>query len=27
LFIIASFFESDDGLESYKHLKALAKNS
>ena len=27
LFIIASYFESDDGLESYKHLKALAKNS
>ena len=27
LFIIASYFESDDGLESYKHLKELAKNS
>ena len=27
LFIIASYFESDEGLESYKHLKALAKNS
>ncbi len=27
LFIIASYFESDDGIESYKHLKALAKNS
>ena len=27
LFIIASYFESDDGIESYKHLKALAKNA
>ena len=27
LFIIGSYFQSDDGLESYKHLKALAKNS
>ena len=27
LFIISSYFQSDEGLESYKHLKALAKNS
>jgi hypothetical protein len=27
LYIIASFFQSDDGLESFKHLKSLAKNS
>ena len=27
MFIIASFFQSDEGLESYKHLKTLAKNS
>ena len=27
MYIIASFFQSDDGLESFKHLKSLAKNS
>ena len=27
LFIIGSYFQSDDGLESFKHLKALVKNS
>ena len=27
MFIISSYFQSDEGLESYKHLKALAKNS
>ena len=27
MFIIASYFQSDDGIESYKHLKTLAKNS
>ena len=26
MYIIASFFQSDDGLESFKHLKSLAKN-
>ena len=27
MYIIASFFQSDDGLASFKHLKSLAKNS
>ena len=27
LYIIASFFQSDDGVEMYKHLKTLLKNS
>ena len=27
LYIIASFFQSDDGLDMYKHLKTLVKNS
>ena len=27
MYIIASFFQSDDGLESFKHLKSLAKKS
>ena len=27
MYIIASFFQSDDGLETFKHLKSLAKNS
>ena len=26
LYMSASFFQSDEGLESYKHLKELAKN-
>ena len=27
LYIMASYFHSDDGVEVYKHLKSLAKNS
>ena len=27
MYIITSYFQSDDGLEVFKHLKALAKNS
>ena len=27
LYIISSFFQSDDGLDMYKHLKTLVKNS
>ena len=27
LYMAASFFESDDGIELYKHLKSLAKNA
>jgi len=27
LYMAASFFQSDDGLETYKHLKELAKNT